>query len=308
MAQPIPDPDRPCPWEHEDDLERPGVSIRPLSHADLAALLARPDRDQHQPTPPTESGRRWAAGTEPVVAVRVRATVGRPGASAEATYQRRRAAERTGWARTLPLRLAGLLAAGAAAALLAGQLGRLAVAAGALAAAGVGWALRFRPSAETRAWRRGAAGERRTARALRPLLRAGWAVLHDVAIPGSRANGDHLLIGPPGVFLVDSKAWHGHITMAPDGSAWHDGHPMHGALQTVRWEADQLTTALGAPVLPVLCVHDTHLPWGELYPEGIPVLTPGRLVAALRALPAHMDQVGVMLLAEHVRHQLHPAT
>jgi hypothetical protein len=41
---------------------------------------------------------------------------------------------------------------------------------------------------------------------------------------------------------------------------------------------------------------------------GVPVLTPDRLVATLRVLPAHLDQLGVMLLAEHARHQLHPAT
>jgi hypothetical protein len=42
--------------------------------------------------------------------------------------------------------------------------------------------------------------------------------------------------------------------------------------------------------------------------EGVPVLTPGRLLALLRSLPAHLDQVGVMLLAQHARQQLHPAT
>jgi hypothetical protein len=180
-----------------------------------------------------------------------------------------------------------------------------------VAAAVVGWLLRVRVSADTAAWGRGAKGERRTARALHPLLRAGWTVLHDVAIPGSRANADRLLIGPPGVFLVDAKAWHGHITLGLDGSAWHNGHPMDGALDTVRWEAEQVAQALRAPVLPMLCVHDVRLPWGELYAAGapiVPVLTPSRLVATLRTLPAHLDQVGVMLLAEHARQQLHPAT
>jgi hypothetical protein len=78
----------------------------------------------------------------------------------------------------------------------------------------------------------------------------------------------------------------------------------------VRWEANQLTETIGAPVIPMLCVHDTQLPWGELCVAGIgiPVLTPRRLVATLRALPPHIDEVGVMLLAEHARHQLHPAT
>jgi hypothetical protein len=133
-------------------------------------------------------------------------------------------------------------------------------------------------------------------------------VLHDLAIPHSRANGDHLLIGPPGVFLIDSKAWHGTITLAGDGSAWHNGHPLDQTLATVRWEAQQLATTLGVPVLPLLCVHDTRIPWDEIYVDSVPVLTPARMLALLRSLEAHLDQVGVMLLAEHVRHQLHPAT
>src|SRR6266511_1587404 len=237
---------------------------------------------------------------------------GTPGGSALANYRRHRAAEWTRFLRSLPWRLAAVVVAGGLAGTLAQGLGpRLAGPAAAVAAGAVGWLLRFRVSADTAAWRRGARGERRTARKLRPLLRAGWTVLHDVAIPQSRANADHLLIGPPGVFLVDSKAWHGHITSGPDGSAWHNGHPMDSALDTVRWEAEQVAGALGAPVLPLLCVHDTRLPWGELYVAGVPivpVLTASRLVATLRTLPAHLDQVGVMLLAEHVRHQLHPAT
>jgi hypothetical protein len=185
---------------------------------------------------------------------------------------------------------------------------RLAGPAAALAAAAIGWRLRFRVSAEARAWRRGARGERRTARHLRKLVREGWTILHDLAIPATRANGDHLLIGPPGVFLVDSKAWHGTITLAVDGSAWHNGHPLDQNLAMVRWEAQQFAQAIGAPVLPLLCVHDTQIPWGEVYVDNVPVLTPDKLLALLRSLPAHMDDVGVMLLAEHTRHQLHPAT
>jgi hypothetical protein len=46
-----------------------------------------------------------------VVAVRVRASVGRPGASAAAEYQRRRATELATWARSLPWRVAAWLAA-----------------------------------------------------------------------------------------------------------------------------------------------------------------------------------------------------
>ena len=110
------------------------------------------------------------------------------------------------------------------------------------------------------------------------------------------------------MFLVDSKAWHGTITQAIDGSAWHNSHPLDQTIATVRWEAQEVAATLGAPVLPLLCVHDTKIPWDEIYVDDVPVLTPAKLLALLRSLPAHMDQVGFMLLAEHARHQLHPAT
>jgi hypothetical protein len=45
-----------------------------------------------------------------------------------------------------------------------------------------------------------------------------------------------------------------------------------------------------------------------IYVDNVLVLTPTRLLALLGSLPAHMDQVGVGLLAEHTRHHLHPAT
>jgi hypothetical protein len=285
---------QPAHWPDDPDQDDPpvGVTIRPIRHQKLPDLRQLP-----APTIPTFGGQQQGG------------SFGTPGASAMAYYRRARAGEWAGFLRTLPWRLAAVIAAGGLAGTLAHAANpRLAGPAAAVAAAALGWRLRFRVSAETAAWRRGARGERRTARRLRPLVRAGWTVLHDLAIPASRANGDHLLIGPPGVFLVDSKAWHGRITMSMDGSAWHNGHPLDGMLATVRWEAQQLAQALGAPVLPMLCVHDAQIPWGELYADGIPVLTPSKLLATLRALPPHMDDVGVMLLAEYARHQLHPAT
>ena len=89
--QPDADPDG--FWSSCDD-EQPGVSIRPLSQTDLAALLAHLDHDQDHIL--------RSRGPAPVVAVRVRASVGRPGASAAAEYQRRRATELATWAHSLP--------------------------------------------------------------------------------------------------------------------------------------------------------------------------------------------------------------
>jgi hypothetical protein len=186
MPMPSPDPDD--RWPSCDD-EQPGISIRPLSQADFAALLAHLHQHEHEQNLDDEpAGPNTPA---PVVAVPVRATVGQPGASAQAEYRRRRTEEWAAWTRTLPRRIAGVLAVGALVGLLAAQLAlRLAGLAGLLAAAGLAWVLRFRVSPEASAWRRGAAGERRTARLLGRLLERGWVVLHDLSVPGSRANLD----------------------------------------------------------------------------------------------------------------------
>jgi hypothetical protein len=79
--------------------------------------------------------------------------VGRPGGSAAAEYHRRRAVERGAWLRTLPWRIAVALGAGVLVGLAAGALleRQVAVLAGLLAAAALGWTLRFQASPATRA-------------------------------------------------------------------------------------------------------------------------------------------------------------
>ena len=66
-------------------------------------------------------------------------------------------------------------------------------------------------------WGIGAAGERRTERVLGPLARVGWTITHDLELPGG-GNVDHLAVGPPGVFVLDSKAWSGVVTVDQDGA------------------------------------------------------------------------------------------
>lgn len=61
-------------------------------------------------------------------------------------------------------------------------------------------------------YEQGAHGERATGAILDELRQDGWAVFHDVRWPGRpRANIDHVVVGPPGVFVIDSKNWSGRI-------------------------------------------------------------------------------------------------
>jgi hypothetical protein len=287
------------PYEPDDD-EQPGLSIRPLSHADLDAILAHLEQDR-------DSLLAGISADRPVVAVRVRATVGRPGASAQATYHQRRAVELAGWTWGLPWRAALTLGAGAGAGLLAPRLSLLA---GVLAAGVVGWVLRFRTSPETRAWRRGATGERRTARLLGRLERHGWAVLHDLAIPGSRANIDHLAIGPGGVFVIDSKLYSGRLHLDPGGSLWHGRYLLAPVLRAVRFEADQAAQVLATPgieVVPLVAVHGAQVPWGKLVVDGVPVVAARRLPELLRRLPTTLAPERCAGLANTARVRFHAA-
>jgi hypothetical protein len=315
MANPqLPQPDPDDLWPACDE-QPPGVSIRPLRHADLQALLAHLHHHEHDDEDEglaPGSGERRPAGGGPVVAVRVRASIGRPGASAHTEYRRRRAVERASWARGLLWRAGAVLAAGLIAGLLAAQLatdqaGLLAVA----AAAGLGWRLRFRPSADTRAWRRGATGERRTARLLGPLERRGWAVLHDLAIPGSAANIDHLVIGPGGVIVVDSKRYRGRLRLDRDGMVWHGRHLVVSALRRVLWAADQADEVLGVAevqVAAVVAVHGASVPWGRLQADGVTIVPARRVPGLLQALPPILGPERVAWLADRARLRFRAAT
>jgi hypothetical protein len=308
MPPPKPNPDPDGLWPSCDDPQ-PGVSVRPLSHADLAALLAHLDHQHHvqDPGDPLESG-----GPAPVLAVRVRASVGRPGASAAAEYRRRRAAELTAWTGSLPWRAASVLATGAVAWLLAVQvLPGLSALAGVTVAAGLAWLLRFRVSADTVAWRRGAAGERRTARLLAPLGRRGWAVLHDLAIPGTQANIDHLVIGPGGVLVIDTKHYRGRLRVDGDGLVWHGRHLLVSALRKVLWQADQVDEVLGIAeitVAAIVAVHGASVPWGGLQADGVTLIPARRMPDLLQALPAVLGPERVAWLADRARLRFHPAT
>lgn len=65
------------------------------------------------------------------------------------------------------------------------------------------------------AWLKGSVGEERLGGVLDRIPHA-W-VLHDRAVPASKANIDHIVIVPSGVFVIDAKRYKGKI-------AWSAGH------------------------------------------------------------------------------------
>ena len=326
---PNPDPDK-----DEDDLgelgtpfyQGSGLSVRALTAEELQRFL-----DAHADQPAQLLGSGWAALDRPGHPLKVPRTppggepeppqpqlvlpaqpatgsLGHPGRSALTHYRRRRATELAAWTRTLAWRAplvaaAGLAGGGLAATAGLPHAGLLGLAVATL----VGWRLRFRPSEAARSWQRGAAGERRTARLLRRLARDGF-VFHDLAAPGnSRANVDHLVIGPSGVFVIDSKQWTGEVLQGADGLVWHNHYPLDLTLAMVRWEAEAVSRVLGTRVHALLCVHGAHFDGSGLHAQGVAIVPASRLRAALGVDQVLSDN-DVELLANTVRIRLRPAT
>ena len=237
------------------------------------------------------------------------------GASATARWKSERRSLRR--RRALAVLLAGVALLAGAAAVLGDGGGPLGTSAGlprrllvatALVSA-VGAMVAARQGADPGRWARGAAGELGTAALLERLPRRRWVVLHDLRLPASKANVDHLVIGPTGVWVVDSKAyraplqahWHKVLVGGAGGAGGVGGVGGVGALgalggasrvggvaldtSPVRWEAEVVSRLLGVHARPVVAVHGQGLPARGRRCGGVRVLPAARAVRRLKRRP-----------------------
>lgn len=69
---------------------------------------------------------------------------------------------------------------------------------------------------EEQSFRRGREGERTVARLLRQGLNEQWTLFLNVQLPGNHADMDMLLLGPPGLFVLEVKAYSGQFAYRHD--------------------------------------------------------------------------------------------
>ncbi|MET9121520.1 nuclease-related domain-containing protein [Streptomyces sp. NPDC004528] len=115
----------------------------------------------------------------------------------------------------------------------------------------------LRRPAEWDSWRKGLAGERRVGAELNRLERHGWRVLHSIPL-ADKVDVDHLLIGPGGVFSINTKKHQKRAVWVGDDSVKVDhGKPAPYARKS-RAEAKRVARVLEhycgfpVPVEPVL--------------------------------------------------------
>lgn len=153
-------------------------------------------------------------------------------------------------------------------------------------------------SQATRAWADGEQGEVRVGSILDSC--SGVRTLHDRRIPRSKANIDHLAVGPGGVFVVDAKRYTGAVEarnrggwLRPDVHLYVAGRDRHTLVKGVERQVDDVIAALqpvgiSTPVHGTLCFVDSSWPIVFRRPltfGSVTALWPG-------ALPPHVGADG----------------
>lgn len=113
--------------------------------------------------------------------------------------------------------------------------------------------------------RLGMEGEMATGQELNRLMRLGYVVFHD--IPAEGFNIDHVVVGPSGVFAIETKArakpvrGNDQARVALEGTTlhfpgWVETQPLEQAQRQAHWLSRWLSSALAEdiPVKPVLCL------------------------------------------------------
>ena len=139
---------------------------------------------------------------------------------------------------------------------------------------------------DARSWYRGALGELQVARLLKRLP-AEWTVLHAVPVGTGTSDIDHMLIGPGGVFTINTKNHSGQHVWAGGDTLLVNGHRTNH-IGDARYEASRATRLLnsgaGDPcdVTPVIAVVDPgSIKFGHTRPDGVLVIASSQLERTL---------------------------
>ena len=111
--------------------------------------------------------------------------------------------------------------------------------------------------------------QRGTVRQLARMERRGYRSMHCVSIPDSQEQIDHLVVGPAGVFAIDSEDWDRRMPVRTSShrDLWLGPLSMKDRLEHARWEAEQaselLSAELGSPVSvrPAMAVYGPKILW-----------------------------------------------
>jgi hypothetical protein len=178
---------------------------------------------------------------------------------------------------------------------------------------------RARLSSSVEAWQKPSAAERRTERQLRALQKRDWHVLHARAVPVdeeevSDGKIDHFVIGPTGVYAIDSERWDKRLPVRAlnHKSLYHGRDDKKDRLDEARWEADQasklISRQLGyeVPVQPSVAIYGPAISWKVLRVRDVDVYSGGRARTYLRRRPKILNSTDVERISKVAAQVLPP--
>ncbi|WP_217702520.1 excalibur calcium-binding domain-containing protein [Nocardioides guangzhouensis] len=130
-----------------------------------------------------------------------------------------------------------------------------------------------------------------------------WTAFHDVQWPGVRWGSlDHVVVGPPGVFVVDSSHLSGTVGLR-DGRLLQDGRPaddlLSGPVAAALAVGERLRAVDVAHVVPVLCLATDQPLAGTA--GGVLVCSTPTLATTLLARPPVLDAERRRLVVAELR-------
>jgi hypothetical protein len=122
---------------------------------------------------------------------------------------------------------------------------------------------------------------RRTRKQLTRMRREGYFTLSDRPIPDSPEQIDHLVVGPTGVYAIDSEKWNAKLPIRTlNGKRLYLGpESQKTRLEHAAWEASQaseiLSQALGTEITvrPALAIYGPKVPWDVASIRNVDVFT-----------------------------------
>ncbi|WP_434317226.1 nuclease-related domain-containing protein [Leifsonia sp. P73] len=160
-------------------------------------------------------------------------------------------------------------------------------------------ALGARPiGADTAPWFAGALGEREVG-ALLDRLPEGWSVFHAIPVgtrpdaSGAVSDVDHIVVGPPGVFVVNTKHHRGQRVWVGERAVLVAGqkqpYPRNSDLEASRVRGVLAQAGITAPVTAVVALVGTKEVTVRQQPRRVVVLRAEQLVRWLTRRPAVLD-------------------
>ena len=160
-------------------------------------------------------------------------------------------------------------------------------------------------------WKRGAEAERRVGESLDALAPLGFITLYDRSLMGRSGNLDAVTVGPPGIFVVESK-WRRRPVEAINRRLEVGGREQPEVVRQVREQAMAVQVSIAETinahrltVRPVICIGNREVEKASRV-GGIPVLDSKSIGRYMARLPSVLSVTDIAAIAQQLDYALPP--